>query len=109
MLKPRWTFTEHTDGTTCWKWTRHLLDGGVDVTSKSFDTYGGVITDALNAGFQPVRETWAVKTVHGTSIFNGGLSQHQSAAPGGAPPNPGDVPTAAKPSLPTDPKKSAGQ
>jgi hypothetical protein len=70
VAKVRWTFTEHQNGNACWTWTRHLLNGEIEVTSKPFDTYGEVVSNSLNSGFQPGLETWAVKTANGTSIFN---------------------------------------
>ena len=46
-----------------------VLDGDTVVTSKSFPTYGEVITDALNAGFKPTDEAWSVTSYFGTTVF----------------------------------------
>lgn len=69
MAIPRWNFKEHEGPPKHWTWTRKVLNGDAAVTSKEFRTYGEVVTNALNAGFQPTNEAWSVTTFFGTTVY----------------------------------------
>lgn len=57
-----WQFVVHKNGAgETWTWRRARLDGTpLEVSADAHPSYGKVIYDAIQHGFQPRREPWVV-------------------------------------------------
>ena len=63
----RWQFLEAAKGRdVSWTWRVLLADGSTNSSTRSFETYGAAIHDAIHHGFLPSEHEWSV--ISGTGI-----------------------------------------
>lgn len=72
-MKKRWWFTEYSKQVPA-RWTWRVLsgDGTIDQQSGEFESYGMAVRDAINRGFQPSRDHWAIETTVTVTHFHHG-------------------------------------
>jgi hypothetical protein len=55
-----------------WVWRTTAADGSTINRSGTFDTYGKAIIDALQHGFRPTEDSWAIETDQSIAKFGNG-------------------------------------